>query len=113
MAFGELRELGVILRTLSGPGRGMRLDLFLKRSRLCLRRTSAQRLCDLSLVSVNGSAAKSARTVKPGDEIAIRRRDRVTKIRVVSVPTSRQTSRQEASSLYEPLSEELLDTDPT
>lgn len=92
--------------------RGMRLDLFLKTSRLCLRRTLAQRLCELSLVSVNGSPAKSAHSVKPGDEIAVRRRDKVTKIRVVSVRTSRQASRQEASTLYELLSEESLDTDP-
>ena len=92
--------------------RGMRLDLFLKTSRLCLRRTLAQRLCELSLVSINGSPARSAHPVKPGDEITVRRRDKITRIRVVSMPTTRQTSRQEASTLYELLSEELLDSDP-
>ena len=86
----------------------MRLDLFLKASRLCPRRTVAQALCDAGRVSVNGSVAKSAHTVKPGDEITIRRGERTTKVRVAAVPGSRQTARKEAASLYELLSDERL-----
>jgi ribosomal 50S subunit-recycling heat shock protein len=87
----------------------MRLDLFLKSSRLCSRRTIAQKMCEAGLVSVNDNSAKSSTTVKPGDEVSIRRRDRLTRIRVLTLPTSRQTSRAEAGTLYELLSEEQLD----
>jgi len=90
----------------------MRLDLFLKASRLCQRRTIAQKLCDAGLVLVNAKPAKSAHTVKPGDEITIRRRDRVATVRVLSLPAARQTSRKDASDLVELLSEESLATEP-
>jgi len=86
----------------------MRLDLFLKASRLCQRRTVAQKLCDAGLVFVNAKPAKSAHTVKPGDEITIRRRDLLTTLRVLSLPTARQTSRKDATALFELLSEESL-----
>lgn len=84
----------------------MRLDLFLKASRLCQRRAVAQKLCEAGLVSINSNPAKSAHTVKPGDEITIRRRDRVYKVRVLSLPAARQTSRKEAGELFELLSEQ-------
>jgi ribosomal 50S subunit-recycling heat shock protein len=87
----------------------MRLDLFLKASRLCSGRTLAQKLCDAARVSINGSTAKSSRAVKVGDEILIRRQHKLTTVRVLSVPTARQTSRKEANHLYEVLSEESLD----
>ena len=87
----------------------MRLDLFLKASRLSGRRTLAQKLCDAGRVSINGSTAKSSHAVKAGDEICIRRHNTLTTVRVLSVPNARQTSRKEASSLYEILSEESLD----
>jgi len=87
----------------------MRLDVFLKASRLCSRRTLAQKLCDAARVSINGSTAKSSHAVKAGDEILIRRQHKLTTVRVLSVPTARQTSRKEASTLYEVLSEESLD----
>jgi ribosomal 50S subunit-recycling heat shock protein len=89
----------------------MRLDLFLKASRLCQRRTIAQKLCDAGLVLINATPAKSAHTVKPGDEITIRRRDRVSTVRVLSVPQTRQTSRKDAGALVELLSEESIATD--
>ena len=89
----------------------MRLDLFLKASRLCQRRTVAQKLCDAGLVFINSRPAKSAHTVKTGDEIAIRRRDLITTVRVLSLPAARQTSRKDASDLFELLSEETLATE--
>ena len=89
----------------------MRLDLFLKASRLSGRRTLAQKLCDAARVSINGNTAKSSHAVKVGDEISIRRRQTRTTVRVLVVPTARQTSRQEASTLYEVVSEESLDED--
>jgi len=79
----------------------MRLDLFLKASRLSPRRSTAQQLCDAGLVTVNGGTAKSAHPVRMGDEILIRRRDRLTKVRVLSVPKTHNVARKDASSLYE------------
>jgi ribosomal 50S subunit-recycling heat shock protein len=87
----------------------MRLDLFLKASRLCSRRTIAQKICEAGRVFINGSSAKSSHGVKVGDEILIKRHDRLVTLRVLSVPVSRQTSRKDASSLYEVVKEELLD----
>jgi ribosomal 50S subunit-recycling heat shock protein len=83
----------------------MRLDLFLKASRLSGRRTLAQKLCDAGRVSINGATAKSSHAVKVDDVLCIRRHNTLTTVRVRSVPTTRQTSRLEASSLYEMLSE--------
>lgn len=87
----------------------MRLDLFLKASRLSGRRTMAQKLCDAGRVSINGSTAKSSHSVKSGDEIGIRRGDSLTTLRVRAVPTARQISRKEAGTLYEILGEEPVE----
>ncbi|MDQ5844386.1 MAG: RNA-binding S4 domain-containing protein, partial [Acidobacteriota bacterium] len=87
----------------------LRLDLFLKASRLCPRRTIAQKICEAGRVSINGTSAKSSHVVKPGDEITLSTRSRITRFRVLAVPSARQTSRKEAATLYEVLSEELLD----
>jgi ribosomal 50S subunit-recycling heat shock protein len=89
----------------------MRLDLFLKASRLCPRRAVAQELCDAGAVEVNGSVSKSSRAVREGDEITLRRRHRVTTVRVLSIPTTKQIARHEASSLYEVLRDEELAKD--
>ena len=89
----------------------MRLDLFLKASRLCPRRSVAQALCEAKLVSVNQRIAKPSHAVKVGDEITIRKRNIETTIRVVTVPEVKQTSRKEAGSLYELISETHLETD--
>ena len=89
----------------------MRLDLFLKASRLCQRRTVAQKLCDAGLVLINAKSAKSGHAVKPGDEITIRRGDQISKVRVLSLPAARQTSRKDASDLFEVVSKESLATE--
>jgi ribosomal 50S subunit-recycling heat shock protein len=90
----------------------MRLDLFLKASRLVLRRALANELCDAGLVKINGTPAKPARDVKTGDEIEIKRRHKLTKIRVAQVPERKQISKQDAPNLYEILSEETLEDSP-
>ncbi len=87
----------------------MRLDLFLKASRLILRRTLAQKFCDAGLVKVNGSAAKSSREIKPDDEIEIKRHNRLTKVKVLEIPAQKQVSRQDADKLYEVTAEEILE----
>ncbi len=91
----------------------MRLDLFLKASRLCPRRTVAQELCEAGAALVNNASAKSSRAVHVGDVITLRRRQRLLTVRVRALPAVRQPSRSEASTLYEILndsqvSDELL-----
>ncbi|HYO63740.1 MAG TPA: S4 domain-containing protein [Pyrinomonadaceae bacterium] len=83
----------------------MRLDLFLKASRLVVRRTLAQELCEAGAVEVNGAAARSSRPVRVGDVLRVRRRERTTTVRVLALPDSKQTSRADAPSLYELLEE--------
>ncbi len=78
----------------------MRLDIFLKLSRLQPRRTLAQEMCEAGAVTVNGLRAKSAHEVREADLISIRRRGRVTTVRVVKIPT-KPPSKRDAESLYE------------
>jgi len=82
----------------------MRLDLFLKLSRLCPRRTVAQKLCDAGFVSLNDREAKSAHSVKVGDRIALKRRDTQTEFRVLSVPDTRNVAKRDAGDLVELIS---------
>lgn len=89
----------------------MRLDLFLKLTRLCPRRSVAQQLCDAGIVFLNGRPAKSSHAVKPADEIVIRRREHEITVRVLSVPAVRNIPRREASSLIEVISERELEQD--
>ena len=91
----------------------MRLDQFLRASRLVIRRTVAQELCEAGAVSVNGAAARQSRSVRPGDEITITRRDRQLSVRVREVPTTKQVARERAHALYEVLSERILERDPS
>ena len=89
----------------------MRLDLYLKVSRLIPRRSLAQEFCDAGLIKVGGAVAKSSKEVKAGDEIEIRRRNRVTRLKILEVPAQKQVSKQTASALFEILGEEILDDD--
>ena len=89
----------------------MRLDQFLRASRLVLRRTIAQEMCEAGAVSVNGAAARSSRAVREGDELTIRRRHRLLTVRVVSVPAVRQTARADAASFYEIVRDERTEED--
>jgi len=83
----------------------MRLDLFLKLSRLCPRRSMAQDLCAAGLVLLNRQRAKSAHTVKAGDMISMRRADREIVVRVLQVPETRSVSREAARQMIEIVSE--------
>lgn len=79
----------------------MRLDKFLKVSRIIKRRTVANDACDAEHVEVNGKRAKASYDVKEGDVIAITFGQRTLKVRVLNV--KEYTSKAEASSLYEVL----------
>ena len=87
----------------------MRLDVYLKLSRLVVRRTLAQEMCEAGAVKLNGARAKSAREVKVGDLLAIRQRGRITTVRIREVPI-RPPAKAQAASLYEAVSEERYDS---
>lgn len=78
----------------------MRLDKFLKVSRLIKRRTVANEVTDTGRVFVNGNPAKPAKQLKEGDIIRIEYANRSLKVKVVKVPVG-NVSVQEASELYE------------
>jgi len=63
----------------------MRLDKYLKVSRIIKRRTVANDACDAGRVEINGKPAKASYEVKIGDEIAIRFGDKTTKVEVLAV----------------------------
>ena len=84
----------------------MRLDQFLRASRLVLRRTVAQELCEAGAVAMNGVPARSSHAVRVGDEITLARRASRLTVRVLAVPTARQTSKHEAATLYEVIRDE-------
>ena len=65
----------------------MRLDLFLKWSRVILRRTLAKEMCDAGRVTVNGQDAKAGREVHVGETISIRMPRRQLTFRVRSIPS--------------------------
>ncbi len=89
----------------------MRLDLYLKTSRLIPRRSLAQEFCDAGLIKINGATAKSSKEVKTNDEIEIKRRDRLILLKVLEVPSKKQVSKQTAPNLFEILREEILEDD--
>ena len=77
----------------------MRLDKYLKVSRIIKRRTVANDACDASHVSVNGRPAKASYDVKVGDEIAISFGARVVRVRVRAVLES--TEKADAAEMFE------------
>ena len=77
----------------------MRLDKFLKISRLIKRRTVANEACDAEMVSVNGKPARASYDVKVGDEIEINMGKSPLKIRVLKVVEV--VGKDGASDLYE------------
>ena len=83
----------------------MRLDKFLKVSRLVKRRTVANSISDLGRVFVNGNIAKPAKQLKLGDIISIEYANKNIVVKVVQIPTG-NVPVQSASSLYEVISEE-------
>lgn len=77
----------------------MRLDKYLKVSRIIKRRTVANDACDAEHVAVNGRRAKASYDVKEGDVVEITFGQRVLKFRVLTVRDS--VSKADASGMYE------------
>ena len=82
----------------------MRLDKFLKVSRLIKRRTVANEVSETGRVFVNGNPAKPAKQLKAGDIIEIEYRNRTVKVKILIIPQN-NVSIQESSTLYEVIEE--------
>ncbi|MFH1866051.1 MAG: S4 domain-containing protein [Candidatus Eisenbacteria bacterium] len=78
----------------------MRLDRFLKLSRLIKQRSVAKWACDAGRVSILGRKAKAGTVVKVGDELTISLRDRTLRVRVVEVPSG-NVGKEKARALCE------------
>ena len=76
----------------------MRLDKFLKVSRLIKRRTVANEACDAGRVLVNGKTAKASVKVQPGDVIEIQFGTRIVKVEVLELQET--TKKEEAKDLF-------------
>ena len=76
----------------------MRIDKFLKNSRLIKRRTLAHQACERGRVKINGKAAKPGTQVNEGDVIEIQFGNNTTAIEVIS--TAENVSKQESREMY-------------
>lgn len=81
----------------------MRLDKYLKVSRLIKRRTVANDACDAERISVNGKRAKASYDVKIGDEITVAFGQKAVTVRVLDIRET--TKKAESVGMYEIVSE--------
>ena len=81
----------------------MRLDKYLKVTRLIKRRTVANEACDGERVTVNGRTAKASYDVKVGDVIEIRYGQRTLKVEVLAVAEA--VNKADAPALYREITE--------
>lgn len=79
----------------------MRLDKYLKVSRLIKRRTVASEACAAGKVSVNGKVAKASYDVKVGDTISLTFGEKVVSVQVVSV--LEHVRKEDADAMYKPV----------
>ena len=77
----------------------MRLDKYVKVSRLIKRRTVANEVCDAKHVTVNGKIARASYDVKVGDVIEISMGQNVTRARVLNVAET--VRKEDAAAMYE------------
>jgi ribosomal 50S subunit-recycling heat shock protein len=84
----------------------MRLDKFLKVSRLIKRRTLAKEVSDQGRIEINGKEAKASSTVKIGDELTIRLGQRKVTARIDRIQDT--TKKEEAAEMYTILNEERI-----
>ncbi|GIP61282.1 RNA-binding S4 domain-containing protein [Paenibacillus sp. FSL W8-0186] len=87
----------------------MRLDKFLKVSRLIKRRTVAKDVSDQGRVLINGRESKPSTAVKVGDEITIQFGQKLVTVRVERLAET--TRKEEASTLYTLVKEEPIPKD--
>ncbi|BDH59936.1 hypothetical protein CD30_18495 [Ureibacillus massiliensis 4400831 = CIP 108448 = CCUG 49529] len=85
----------------------MRLDKFLKVSRLIKRRTLAKEVAEQGRITINGKVAKASTSVKVGDELAIRFGQKVVTAKVEELREN--VRKEEAAKMFTILKEEKLD----
>ena len=81
----------------------MRIDKFLKVSRILKRRTLAQQACEKGKVIINGKEVKPAKQIKIGDEVELQFTGGAVKFRILNIKET--VKKDEASTLYEIISE--------
>ena len=79
----------------------MRLDKYLKVSRIIKRRTVANEACDAGRVTINGRPAKASADVKPGDVLEIMFGTKPLKVEVINVAET--VKKEEAADMYKVL----------
>ncbi len=77
----------------------MRLDKYLKVSRLIKRRTVAKEACDKGIISINGKVAKSSSEVNLGDVLTLKFGEKITKVKVIEI--KEHVLKNEAKEMYE------------
>jgi len=82
----------------------LRLDKFLKVSRLIKRRTVAKDVCQGQKVSINHRVAKPAAEIRPGDIITVDMRNHILEVKVLATPPSIKA--EEAHTLFDVLKDE-------
>lgn len=87
----------------------MRLDKFLKVSRLVKRRTLAKEVCDAGRIELNGRVAKAGSEVKVGDTVALNFGPRRLRIKIAEIRPSVRAN--EAANLYHILEERIIRDD--
>jgi ribosomal 50S subunit-recycling heat shock protein len=85
----------------------MRLDKFLKVSRLIKRRTLAKEVADQGRISINGNQAKASSVVKEGDELQVRFGQKIVTVKVEKLMDT--TKKEDANSMYTVLKEERIE----
>ena len=83
----------------------MRVDLALKRLLLVKSRTEGKEACDVGAVLVNGTRAKAASEIKPGDRIRIHFAERTLEVELLA-DIGKSVSRAQAKELYRVVSDE-------
>ena len=76
----------------------MRLDKYLKVSRIIKRRTIANEACDAGRVEINGKVAKASQDVKIGDKVAIRFGEKVTTFEILEVKEN--VKKEDTAAMY-------------
>ena len=84
----------------------MRLDKFLKVSRLIKRRTVAKEVCEAGAAKISGRVAKAGTEVKAGDIMEIRMGSKLIKVEILATPDSVRAD--EAKNLYNILGEQKI-----
>lgn len=84
----------------------MRLDKFLKVSRLIKRRTVAKEISDQGRIDINGKQAKSSSTVKVGDILTVKFGQRIVTVKIDRLQEN--SRKEEAAEMYTVVSEERV-----